>query len=104
MSPDPLRDPRFPDRPQSPDFWRITEVVNQQDGRSTEGQQEMDQVIGDIVDGEAVAYMAVQRARMVQRESGLSENKVLTQMMAAIWVDAFTVGVRFERAGGHRAE
>lgn len=99
---DPLRDPRFPDRPQSPDYWRISEVVMQQDGRATEGGEEMPQVIADIVDERAVTYMAIDRARMVQQGSGMRENPVLTQMFAALWVDAFTAGIRFEKAGGHR--
>lgn len=103
MSQDPFVDPRFPDRPQTPDYWRIVEVVNQQDGRYTEDGQEMPQIVADIVDEKAVTYMAMNRALMVQKLAGAAQpDDTLTQVLASVWVDAFTAGVRFEKAGGHR--
>lgn len=103
MSDDPRRDPRFPDRPQSPDYWRIAEVVNQQDAQFTEGGQDMPQIVADIVDEAALTYMAMNRALLVQQLAGRPrQDPMLTQMLASVWVDAFTAGVRFQQAGGHR--
>lgn len=101
---DPLRDPRFPARPQSRDYWRIIEVVAQQDGRSTEGGPHLQQVVADIVDERALTYVGLNRAMMAQDGLGLRPDDRLTQMLAAVWIDAFTAGIRFEQAGGHQAD
>ena len=34
---DPLNDPRFPGRPQHPDFWVIVDALNALGGSATEG-------------------------------------------------------------------
>lgn len=97
---DPLNDPRFPDRPQHPDYWRIAEVALQQDGKAEEGGQSVEQIVQGLVDPKSVTYAATQRARIMIQKTGLPET--LEPLLAAVWMDAFTVGARFEQRGGHQ--
>lgn len=97
---DPLRDPRFPDRPQHPDFWRMSEVVLGQDADS--GAKTLEEVVGDLVDFPSLEYMAAQRAAQLRRHSHLSEQAAIAAMAA--WLTGFAAGAEFQRRGGHRAE
>lgn len=91
---DPLNDPRFPDRPTHDDFWRISEAVLHNDGAATEGNLDVTDIYADgIADLQSALYMARARAQMM----GASEVQG-----AALWLDAFAAGVRFQQAGGHR--
>ncbi len=98
---DPLNDPRFPNRPTHPDFWRISEVVLQHDGETVEGGQSMEDVVGDTVDLPSLSYVAMNRAGTSCQVMGLPE--ALVPALAAIWSDAFLAGARFQQRGGHRA-
>ena len=92
---DPLNDPRFPDRPNTADFWRLSEAVLRNDGDATEGGRSAEQIYSDeIADLRSVLYMAKARAAMM----GLPAISGAT-----LWLDAFAAGVRFQQAGGHRA-
>lgn len=97
---DPLRDPRFPDRPQHPDFWRMAEVVLGQDADSAA--KTLEEVVGDLVDYESLEYMAAQRAARLRQFAHLSEAG--TQAAMAGWLTGFAAGVEFQRRGGHRTE
>ena len=100
MTNDPLNDPRFPKRPSHPDFWRMSEVVLQNDGDSTEGNKSMEEIIKDTVDLESLTYFAMQRGGMAAQRSGLPE--ALTPVMGSLWMDAFLAGARFQQRGGHQ--
>jgi hypothetical protein len=91
---DPLHDPRFPDRPSHPDFWRLVSVVNQIDGAATEGGKSVEEIYADIADLPSVLYMAEQRGLRI------GVDRVPAQIL---WLDAFAAGVRFTQAGGHRS-
>lgn len=95
---DPLHDPRFPDRPDTPDFWRLSETVLEQDGRSVEGGEDPF-TIADV-DQKSITYMARHRVAMAFGGAPIPTN-VLTTIIA-LYVDAFTVGRGFEKRGGHR--
>lgn len=96
-----FRDPDYPDRPQSQDYWRLVELVNKFDGDATEGDRGMDEIAGDYIDPEALTYTAIQRALRMEMASG---GAVSAQYLAPIWLEAFLVGVAFQQAGGHRDE
>lgn len=94
MSDDPLRDKRFPDRPQSQDFWRMSEVILRIDGASDEGGQRVEDILG--VDMAALMYVIAERIKMVH-------DKLPPQYReAALYMDAFALGKGFAEAGGHR--
>lgn len=46
----PLNDPRFPDRPQHPDFWRIADALTALDGRAEGGKERTDVTLVPLVD------------------------------------------------------
>lgn len=94
---DPLNDPRFPDRPQHPDFWDIVDVVNQIDGRAIEGRQSLPQILGemDIVDTDSIVYVAKMRALKAIEILALPAGLELS--LASIFIDAFSAGALFER-------
>lgn len=98
---DPLNDPRFPDRPQTPDFWRLVDVGLRHDGESLEGRGP-GVIIGEMVDEPSLIYYAKHRLgtafgmRLHDLDPGTQT------MILAIYLDAFAKGVDFTRAGGHR--
>jgi hypothetical protein len=97
---DPLNDPRFPERPTRPDFWRMSEIILQQDGDATEGGQSVEEIVKETVDMQSLAYFAMQRAGKQLQNAGLPE--ALKPVLAATWMDAFLAGARFEQRGGHQ--
>ena len=97
---DPLNDPRFPKRPTHPDFWRISEVVLQNDGNADEGKKPLEDIVKDTVDVESLTYFAMQRAGMTCQKAGLPES--LAPVLGSVWLDAFMAGARFQQRGGHQ--
>lgn len=97
---DPLRDPRFPGRPQHPDFWRISNVVLELDGHASEGVS-MSEIVAKLIDEQSLTYMAEQRALWAKHNlPGLT--MAAPPALAAIWLTAFAAGIRFQQEGGHR--
>jgi hypothetical protein len=97
---DPLRDPRFPKRPQHPDFWRLSDAILEQDGRAEEGGEDVF-TIADV-DGDSIAYVAQQRAALLTRAYGVAVTRDVAVLLMSAYIDAFTLGRAFERKGGHR--
>lgn len=97
---DPLNDPRFPKRPTHPDFWRISEVVLQNDGEADEGNLPLGEIVKDTVDMESLTYFAMQRAGMSCQKMGLPES--LQPVLGSVWLDAFLAGAKFQKRGGHQ--
>lgn len=97
---DPLNDPRFPERPTHPDFWRMSEVILQHDGEATEGDQSMEEIVKDTVDLQSLTYFAMQRAGTSCQKMGLPE--ALAPALASVWMDAFLAGTKFQKRGGHQ--
>lgn len=98
---DPLKDDRFPDRPQHPDFWRISEVVLQHDGDAVEAGRSMEEIVKDTVDLESLTYFAMQRAGTYCQAMGLPKD--FETLVGSVWMDAFMAGARYEERGGHQA-
>lgn len=92
-----FEDPQFPERPQHPDFHRLMDAVNYLDGESSEGNRPAHEVAAELIDVDSLDYMAMQRAKMMSRLTG-----VPVHVLASIWMDSFCAGVKFQQAGGHR--
>ncbi len=103
MSGDPLRDPRFPDRPQHPDFWRLSETVLKLDGKTQAGEEATD-ITALNVDVESALYMSQQRVGIMLRELGFGDApKSVELMMITAYMGGVVHGIEFQKAGGHRA-
>lgn len=89
---DPLRDDRYPDRPQSDDFWRMSECALSVDADAAS--KEIPEIVGADVD--ALVYVARNRMGRV----GLP----VSAQTLALYVDAFTIGKRFAERGGSRPQ
>lgn len=84
----------FPDRPDHPDFWLLSEALIGQDAQVETGQSVPD-VIGRYADVASLMYVAEQRAlRMVPGSGPAAE--ALRLRFTAVWLDAFVAGVQFQ--------
>jgi len=88
-------DPGFPHRPQTLDFARLSAAVSYNDAVA----DMLD--VGAVLecDMDSLVYVAKQRAGM----SFGGPHMVHTAHLA-IYMDAFQLGVEFERRGGHRED
>lgn len=99
---DPLADERFPNRPQHPDFWRLSEIILQMDGDTTEGKQEFEEQIAKNVDVRSATYMAEQRSMfaMSQVVTPIMGAYEIQTLLAVMWLEGFLSGARFQQRGG----
>jgi hypothetical protein len=100
---DPLNDPRFPDRPNHPDFWRLAEVGMAHDADAIEKRGGLQQVIASIIDERSLLYAAEHRlgngGALTPGMSSMQKARLM-----AIFVDAFCLGADFIKRGGHRED
>jgi hypothetical protein len=78
----------------------MSEAVLQHDGQATEGEQSVEQIVGETVDVQSLTYFATQRAGIACQRSGLPE--ALVPVLAGVWMDAFMAGARYQQRGGHQ--
>jgi hypothetical protein len=102
---DPFSDPRFPDRPTHPDFWRLSEIVLQLDGDTVEGGLSMEQQIEKDSDPLAVLYMSTERAKKMFMSLTMAcgpyvPEDALLACLGVMWVEGFLAGTRFQQRGG----
>jgi hypothetical protein len=98
---------QHPGRPDHPDFWRMADAVLQLDGSMedidgslrNDAPQAWQQSWASVCDLESATYMAESRCAGICLQIGAPPH--LVPLMAAAWLDAFAVGVTFERKGGH---
>lgn len=100
---DPLRDPRFPDRPQHPDFWRLSEAVLYLDGEADEGGRDIATITAGLVDPESLSYLCTVRAERFLLQLGMPNRPALVMAVAAGMLNGVATGILFEQRGGHRA-
>jgi hypothetical protein len=102
----PPHDPNFPDRPDTPDFWRMSETVLYLDGEVQEGGKSVPEIHDGRVDLESLVYTAEQRVNGLLTDLfGLSLFELPNEIRAAlgtVYMGAFLHGVLFQKAGGHR--
>lgn len=90
-----MTDRAFPNRPDHPDFWRLSEVVLQLDGAIDEAEDKeavWERVVSDIVDIPSLEYMAEQRAL---RAVGSAAPVALITKLTALYLDGFCAGAKF---------
>lgn len=105
---DPLNDPRFPKRPATSEFWRLSEIVLQldasfKDARSEGNDNELwAETLGRFIDANSLAYFAHQRVlRALQietREEALEAKEMIIIMMQC-YIDAFIIGCSYMERG-----
>lgn len=109
-------DPRYPDRPNTKDMERLSNVVWNLDGQAdknprrlsaqeTTGHRVRYNPFLHIIDPLTVAYMAKQRVALGLQhfaDGKMPEGTDLKQVMEAMWMEAFAAGVEFQKAGGHQ--
>jgi hypothetical protein len=88
-----MTDPRFPNRPNHPDFWMMSKAVISLDTASDTGVSFAD-TVGDI-DIDSLAYMAQQRA--LRAATILATPVTRESRIMATWLDGFMVGVKFQK-------
>jgi hypothetical protein len=81
---------QWPGRPNTPEFWRLSDLVLQLDGASAEPGFDLTDVVP--TDLTALQYMAEQRYGMFCQRLGLPENRMFKSMFIAAYMEAFTVG------------
>lgn len=95
-------------RPNHPDFWRLSETVLKYDGRVQEAVQRgedgptvVSACIEEIVDGESLAYMALQRAFRIlgiQTSADVASNAEKVAMLATMYTEAFVMGASYQQS------
>lgn len=96
-----MSDPRFPDRPETKDFKRLSMVVVANDAKADRG-VEIPEIVGEVIDLASVLYMAEHRVQWMATQHGITPSPSLWSAYVALWLDAFTAGAKFQEAGGHR--
>lgn len=84
---------QFPERPDHPDFWMMSQIITDQDNRATSHADSFESLIAEVVDVQSLIYMASQRALRARiLTTGSFEEK-----MISMWIDAFVAGVEFAK-------
>lgn len=84
-------DPRFPDRPQHPDFWKMVAAMNYLDGEALEGGRSAEDILSQYADPASVAYLARQRMLRALGDGIMDPRAVAL----SLYVDAFALGCQF---------
>ena len=87
--PSPLNDPRFPNRPQHPDFWQLAQLCMKHDAETAEGKT-LPEFAGEVVDEESLFYLAKQRCTFIARATGLDPKSAAALM--TVYFDGFLLG------------
>lgn len=82
-------DPQFPDRPDHPDFWAMSQAARDGDDEA-EGGTELPDIIAQFADTPSVLYLARHRAI---RLTGLGAGPLQPRLEAA-WIDGILIGLR----------
>lgn len=85
----------FPNRPDTPDFWRLSAVLIDQDAYADDPQPgvRVDERITQVIDPASLLYAANQRAL---RAIALLDMSAPVSALGAIWVDAFLAGTEYQ--------
>lgn len=93
-------DPKdYPHRPDHPDFWRLSELVLQMDGRAIEDPARAQKMVADIIDPHTLAYMATQRAMLllgVQTQQQAAPRRTEIMRLASVYYESFILGARYQ--------
>lgn len=97
-------DAQFPGRPNHLDFWRLSDVVLQQDGAMQENKTEAQfrALVDEHIDLDSAAYMAQQRAAKLCDDLGAPRDPMLLSAVTAAFLTGVVAGISFEKKGGRR--
>lgn len=94
----PPLDPRYPTRPNTETFWRISKIVSEHDRRIDEDKAMPSEVVASLdLDPGSVKYVASQRILRAIGVNPPRDETSLAALIQAVWVDAFAAGVAFEK-------
>lgn len=101
-----MTDPRFPNRPDHPDFWIMAEAVQDFDSAADDGTA-MPRIVESMVDLDSLLYMAEQRAlraaKMVNPFMARTPDTERIKLQS-MWIDAFMAGALYQKYKSERAE
>jgi hypothetical protein len=89
-----VSDPRYPNRPEHPDFWLLSQVLIDNDAVADSGES-FEDIMARYIDVESVAYAVNQRAL---RAVGPMATNAVRAKYGAVWLDGFLAGVRYQHA------
>lgn len=95
---DPLDRDKFPNRPDHPDFWKLSKVLLANDASVIEDGKSIPDTVRDIIDPAVLEYHAMNRVGLGAQLSGAGQDPRLLTLLGAIWIDAFAAGARFAKA------
>lgn len=108
-----MKDSDFPHRPDHRDFWLLASVVQDYDSvmdnavGEEEKQRRHEGIVKNLIDGESLTYMAMQRAmRMVGAATRNEVRYHATEItkLTSIYYEAVLVGIEIERRRVGRAD
>lgn len=95
----------FPGRPETEEFWWLSEILLESDGRCDEGEEgEFLKIIEEIIPIDTITYVAKQRAlRVILRDAPPLPEALLIALvdpetlaaLSAMFIDGFNVGHRY---------
>jgi hypothetical protein len=106
-----MKDPRYPDRPDSPDFWALSEALLHNDSieQAEDIGAEYERRVSEVIDLDVLHYVVVQRLmRVKERDHHRHNDDKAEAWFSAAWVDGFMAAVEYMkrrnivRDGGHR--
>lgn len=86
----------FPNRPDVPEFWHLSEIVLANDAIATEEENGFLKVVERIVPIEVLQYMAEQRVKIAMTRGGLPvPPPSIMALLMAIYIDGFIAGAHY---------
>lgn len=86
----------FPNRPNTREFWKLSEVVLQLDGAAEAGES-FDSLVQKVVDVDSLLYMAQQRVRGAIGPGSGVDYEALVMKMTSIYLDGFMAGAGYAK-------
>lgn len=90
----------FPDRPDAPEFWKLSDVVLRNDARCSESEEGFEEVITEVIPIEVLTYMAEQRAMRVIHPLAVLIDPELFISLTAMFMDGFLIGANYAKEAG----
>lgn len=87
-----MAEQHFSDRPDHPDFWLLSAVVQDMDTGS--GDVGVERIIKPVIDPGSLIYVAAQRAMRAYSAEG---GRPGIAMLGSLWLDAFTAGALYQQ-------
>lgn len=95
-----MTDPRFPNRPDHPDYWQLSEVLVTHDAEMDTGGN-FDDAVGRYIDLPSLAYAANNQAQMGMQRIGAAgkvvwDSRTVRMLMASTFISSFLAGMKYQ--------